>query len=74
MGKFSADVDVWFWGWNSLLGRNEGHHWLKQQNPFLWDWMCCWGRCRGVWQNHGYKYRASVAWQRVIVGMRVGYF
>lgn len=27
-----------------------------------------------AWRNHGYKYRASVAWHRVIAGMRVGYF
>lgn len=58
LGKFSADVDVWFWGWSSLLGRNEGHHWLKQQNPFLWDWMCCWG----VWHGEIMAINTEPAW------------
>lgn len=73
MEKFSADVTV---GLELTPGQKQGSPlWLKQQNPFLWDWMCYRGQCRGVWHAEIMAINTEPAWHdRVIVGMRVGYF
>lgn len=60
-----GEIQGWcgFGAGNSFLGRNEDHHcWLKQQNAFLWGWMCCWGQCREVWHEEIVAINTEAVW------------